>query len=348
MKAKYFLLGFLLLTVGAFCATANTRAADYSIGPPTDTPGQKEITVIDEDGLEDLFEQVDLDEGGVSWQNAIMGYIGGAPYGTYVMGFLGDGSFANNPNIDDLGAKVQSQIDWVNESDDKVMYNNDDGEYDEYDVFTVHSDTWAMIDPANDFNPKPDNDEAAYVFAMDPDDYNQWFYQELIVTDVGESPDDWEEGANTMATVCMLGFSTFFILPIPVADYLDEIEWQDEDFTYQEYGSPAGDNLAALFGSDYDTDDFTHEWYSDGLTVTHEGSIWWVDDGDLEVDDYIEVWTWGESYGTLDTYQLMNDDEDILWELGAVSAIPGYELPILLGVTAAFVIGIIYVIRKRK
>ncbi|MFX1258712.1 MAG: Loki-CTERM sorting domain-containing protein [Promethearchaeota archaeon] len=44
----------------------------------------------------------------------------------------------------------------------------------------------------------------------------------------------------------------------------------------------------------------------------------------------------------------MNDDDEVLYEYSRVSAIPGYELPILLGITAAFVIGIIYIIRKRK
>ncbi|MFX1257331.1 MAG: Loki-CTERM sorting domain-containing protein [Promethearchaeota archaeon] len=115
------------------------------------------------------------------------------------------------------------------------------------------------------------------------------------------------------------------------------------------------DLLEDEYDSEVDEDDFTWDWSVDGNVITGEKSFAWDDnpettswEGDTEIEYYIVKITVDESTGIFSLLQLINDDEEVLYEWGTVSAIPGYELPILLGITAACTIGLIYIIRKRK
>ncbi|MFX1257855.1 MAG: hypothetical protein ACFFAN_08350 [Promethearchaeota archaeon] len=55
MEAKYFLIGFIILTLSAYCATFNTRAANYSLGVSENDEFIWEVTIVNEEGLENLF-----------------------------------------------------------------------------------------------------------------------------------------------------------------------------------------------------------------------------------------------------------------------------------------------------
>jgi len=105
-------------------------------------------------------------------------------------------------------------------------------------------------------------------------------------------------------------------IPTPVADYLDGIDWAD----------------------DYE---------SDGNVITFDGEdIGAHCDGD-DVD-IIVTWEYNNK-GVLKSQKLMNADGDVVTEivLGG-GAIPGYALPILLGVAAVGTIGLVYITMKKK
>ena len=52
--------------------------------------------------------------------------------------------------------------------------------------------------------------------------------------------------------------------------------------------------------------------------------------------------------GILSSQKYMNSDEEIFYEVKLSTSIPGYEIPVLLGITGIFSIGLIYTIMKRK
>ncbi|MFX1257854.1 MAG: hypothetical protein ACFFAN_08345 [Promethearchaeota archaeon] len=201
----------------------------------------------------------------------------------------------------------------------------------------VFYDDWYAVDIDNDFNPEPDGNEYREVVYKDPDDINTKSYS---------TDPDIEDSGATISYVCPF-------VPTPVADYLNEIKWQDEDWIpiryYQKLNS-----LGGAYDSELDEDDFTWDWSVDGNVITCESSFAMDDDpetasweGDTEIEDYIGKWTFDENTGMVSISQIMNNDEEILYETRIVSAITRYELPILLWITAASVIGIIYIIRKR-
>lgn len=109
-------------------------------------------------------------------------------------------------------------------------------------------------------------------------------------------------------------------LPTPVAQYLGAIVWMPQ-------------------------------WQNVGNTVEHEAAI----------NDYLfgttyqyleactEVWTYDATYGAWIGYKILDNTGAVIYEfsieLPTIPAIPGFELPILLG---SATIGIIYIIKKRK
>ncbi|MFX1260010.1 MAG: hypothetical protein ACFFAN_19345 [Promethearchaeota archaeon] len=334
MKAKYFLLGFLLLTLGAFCATVNTRAADYSLDGAENFELILEITKVDGEGLVDLFQPVDLEDGGKNWRENIGNWESCGPW------FFADNLFFNNE--DEIGAKCKFKVDWINESDDYVIWDEEEDENIEIDVWTIFYDVWVFIDPDNDFDPEPDSEEVSLVVFQDPDDLNKKTYIEDDIDDSGANLYDLGECINGGDAVLIRGVAT------PVADYLDDIDWQNDDWIPDVYV----DSL--LYDSELDEDDITWDWDVDENKVIHEASFVWDDtpedtwgDGDTEIEEYIEEITFDENTGLMSLYQIMNDDDEVIYELAAVSAIPGYELPILLGITASFIIGLVYIVRRK-
>lgn len=109
--------------------------------------------------------------------------------------------------------------------------------------------------------------------------------------------------------------------PTPVPSYLEDLEWQDkENYTYS----------------------------SEGNTITFEGLLGEVDENGNEVKGY-RKWIYGND-GILDKYQLLNEDEEILYEttIGGAGFIPGYPISALLGVFTSFSIAIIFFVYNKK
>jgi hypothetical protein len=114
----------------------------------------------------------------------------------------------------------------------------------------------------------------------------------------------------------------FAQLPTPVANYLAEIVWAPK-------------------------------WQNVDNTVVHS-----AEQGDIGVlptlelfayyHNCTETWTWDTTYGAWIGYKVVANDTTIYEfsiELPTLPAIPGFEIPILLGATT---IGIIYIMKKRK
>jgi len=80
-------------------------------------------------------------------------------------------------------------------------------------------------------------------------------------------------------------------------------------------------------------------WTVDGVVVTYETS---------REEDYTVEFTYGDT-GTQDSVIFLNDDgEEFYIKLGMPIVIPGYDLFIVLGLSAIFIIGLIYIINKKR
>jgi len=109
-------------------------------------------------------------------------------------------------------------------------------------------------------------------------------------------------------------------VPIDVAKYLDEIdEWKEDD--YEEYKTK--DN-----------------------TVIHD-SIFDDEDDKEDEENFLEVYTYDTENGFLTRYQIIDEDGVVIYEYGLSEIIPGYELPLILGIIGIFTIGLIYIMKKR-
>ncbi|MFW9782141.1 MAG: hypothetical protein ACFFFB_07645 [Candidatus Heimdallarchaeota archaeon] len=65
-----------------------------------------------------------------------------------------------------------------------------------------------------------------------------------------------------------------------------------------------------------------------------------------------ETWTYDETYGAWIGYKIEDNETNVIYEfsieLPTAAMIPGYELSIFLGVSISLIVGLIYVITKRK
>jgi hypothetical protein len=96
------------------------------------------------------------------------------------------------------------------------------------------------------------------------------------------------------------------------------------------------------------------KWGNVGNTVVHSAeasdvAFFW---GHTYLEDCTETWTYDETYGAWIGYKIQDNATNTIYEfsieLPTAAAIPGFELPILLGVSISATIGLIYVIIKRK
>jgi hypothetical protein len=115
-------------------------------------------------------------------------------------------------------------------------------------------------------------------------------------------------------------------LPTPVAQYLGAIVWEPK-------------------------------WENIGNTVVHHAE--YLDVGLLAVPPYYfiyyhnctETWTYDGTYGSWIGYKLQANSTTIYEfsiELPTTAAIPGFEFPILLGVSGFSAIGLIYLVMKKR
>ncbi len=88
--------------------------------------------------------------------------------------------------------------------------------------------------------------------------------------------------------------------------------------------------------------DWNDDYEIDGTTVTSDG----IDLG-LGGDKIKVSVTYDSNTGLVSSFRYLNEDDDVLYEY-ASSSIPGYEVPILLGVVGLTTIGLIYLVMKKK
>lgn len=102
-------------------------------------------------------------------------------------------------------------------------------------------------------------------------------------------------------------------VPIDVVKYLDKIDGWKED--KQE------------------------EWKTKDNMVIH--------DSIFDDENFVEIYTYDTNNGFLTEYKIKNEDGEIIYEYGLSQFIPGYEIPLLLGITGISVIGLIYIMKKK-
>jgi len=103
-------------------------------------------------------------------------------------------------------------------------------------------------------------------------------------------------------------------VPIDVVKFLDEIdEWKENDH---------------------------EEWKSKDNTVIH--------DSIFDEETFVENFIYDTENGFLVGYKIFDEDGDLIFEYGLSQLIPGYEIPLILGVTCILTIGLIYIMKKRN
>ena len=106
-------------------------------------------------------------------------------------------------------------------------------------------------------------------------------------------------------------------LPVPAASYLAAMNWS------------AGFTVS-------------------GLSVSLAGTP----DGFVFFDDYTATWTYDSVYGAFLGYELKDSSDRVVYEfeifLPSEIPIPGYELPILFGITGLAVVCLLYIVKKKK
>jgi hypothetical protein len=90
------------------------------------------------------------------------------------------------------------------------------------------------------------------------------------------------------------------------------------------------------------------EWQDD--QIDPKDSLLWggiyAGDGEDELEDFEIEFPYGDTGGQ-GTVSYMDGDE-IFWQLGGVDQIPGFEITILLGASAVAILGLIYVVMKKR
>jgi hypothetical protein len=108
---------------------------------------------------------------------------------------------------------------------------------------------------------------------------------------------------------------TMPFVPIDVVKFLDEIEeWKEDD--------------------DHE------EWKTKDNTVIH--------DSIFDEETFVEVFIYDTENGFLVGYKIFDEDGVLVYEYGLSDVIPGYEIPLILGITGIFTIGLIYIMKKRN
>ena len=128
--------------------------------------------------------------------------------------------------------------------------------------------------------------------------------------DLYKNPEDWGTISGWGGLVVLLTI-TFAGCPNPAADYLAGLDWSGVDIE--------GTSIV----TEYEANDFAN------VDIDYDYSIMF------------------NSNGVFKGYKAQTEDGSLIYEVGLQSAIPGYELPIFLGLTALSAIGLIYWTRKR-
>ncbi|MFX0106509.1 MAG: hypothetical protein ACFE75_13620 [Candidatus Hodarchaeota archaeon] len=94
-------------------------------------------------------------------------------------------------------------------------------------------------------------------------------------------------------------------------------------------------------------------WQNVGNTVVHSATAgeWAFMAMFQYLEDCTEIWTYDTTYGAWIGYKILDNETNTIYEFSielAIPPIPGYELPILLGVSMSIMVMLIYVVMKKK
>ena len=107
---------------------------------------------------------------------------------------------------------------------------------------------------------------------------------------------------------------TMPFVPIDVVKFLDKIdEWKEDNH---------------------------EEWKNKDNMVIHDS----ISD---EKENFLEIYIYDTQTGFLTGYKIIDEGGTVIYEYGSSQFIPGYEIPIILGIIGIFTIGLIYIMKKR-
>lgn len=151
-----------------------------------------------------------------------------------------------------------------------------------------------------------------------------------------------------LQALCALGYWLPGPIFVPGTNVSMYTIWQDP-FTFQYHA--AADYLTQLpvEAADYLAEMiWVENWTVDGLKVKYEGPP----DGITFINDYSATWEYDSVYGAFIRYTMQDNESNVIYEfkiqLPEKGLITGIQIPLLLGVSLASIITVIYIIMKKK
>jgi hypothetical protein len=283
-KTKYFLFGFLLLSVLMFNFMVSAQAT-YTCNASAGGTKILKVETVDEDALEEIF--------GNTWATTLLYAFAGPAH--------------------EVGGRSKSVVVDVDTS----------STYGVYPACDIVVDYWTWT--TDEFSETPDFDDLSTYVLKSSTNINS--YVQFLTEATFGTPSD-----------VTVPFATGLLnqLMVPADDYLGDIIWADD-------------------------------WSVSGTTITHEASEGYiVYQADLIAlaaltpPYYIaigvmqkactETWTYDATYGAFINYKI-EDAGTVVYEFNIELpevAIPGYESTVFLSVIGFSMIGLIYIIRKKK
>ncbi|MFX1569339.1 MAG: hypothetical protein ACFFCV_13335 [Promethearchaeota archaeon] len=160
-------------------------------------------------------------------------------------------------------------------------------------------------------------------FSNTPHNYNVSVMSFYDPTVLSEFIHIWWSFAFLDVNVSVQNAAAFLTqLPIPVAQYLGAITWEDQ-------------------------------WENVGNTVVHNALAGNVSfSGFTYLEDCTEIWTYDETYGAYLGYKIVDNETNVIyeynWEAPSGAAISGYDLPIVMGIASIGVVSLIFIAMKKK
>jgi hypothetical protein len=284
-KTKYALFGFLFLTILAINPMVFAQYPTYQCAATVGGSKILKVTVVDPEGLTKTM--------GSDWSDTLQS------------------SFGVGCNV--TGARNKATI--------TAVYPNETVDYGAGDMnaFIVETETWDWTTGA--FNSTPDVAAINVTTLYDPSDL-----QTLCALGYYLPGPTYVPGTNVSMYALWQDLSTFLYytaasfltqLPVPAADYLAAMDWDDD-------------------------------WTVSGLKITYNGPPDMV----AFINDYSATWEYDSVYGAFIRYTLKDNESQTIYqfevELPSAAQIPGFDLPILLTVASGVILGIIYVMKRRK
>jgi len=128
-------------------------------------------------------------------------------------------------------------------------------------------------------------------------------------------PKNLRDAVNGFKALNIKGINVTLPFKQSIIKYLDEIdEWREDDH---------------------------EEWKNKDNMVIHDSIF-------DEEENFLEVYTYDTQSGFLTQFQIIDEDGTVIYEYGLSQFIPGYEIPLILGITGIIIIGLIYIVKKRN